>query len=262
MSPLHPGNIIELKDVRFSYNGEDVLSDITLSVEEGDFLAVIGPNGGGKTTFLKLVLGLLRPKTGTVRVFGEEPKKSAMRLGYVPQDTSTNREFPIQVFDVTLMGRIGHAGTLRHYSDADRDAVRHSLETVGMWNLRKRRIGTLSGGERQRVFIARALASEPDALLLDEPTSSIDIEGQRMIYEILKMLNNRMTVIVVSHDISILLGYAKTVAHVNKTLYLHSAPIVTTEMLSCLRGYSAGHICPIELLSSDLLAKHTRTTGE
>lgn len=239
---------IELKNVWFSYNGEIVLKDITLLVERNDFLAVIGPNGGGKTTLLKLILGMLKPKKGAVQVFGEDPSKSVHRLGYVPQDTLFNREFPITVFDAALLGRLGHPKKLWHYTKSDRETAQRALETVDMGDFRDRRIGSLSGGQRQRVFIARALASEPDILLLDEPTASIDIEGQHKIYDILKKLNEKMTILVVSHDLNILLGIAKSVAHVNTTLFAHNAPIVSPEMLGRLTGISLEHICPVELL--------------
>jgi zinc transport system ATP-binding protein len=239
---------IELKNVWFSYNGEVVLKDITLTVEKNDFFAVIGPNGGGKTTLLKLILGMMKPNRGFVRVFGEEPAKSVHRLGYVPQDTSFNREFPITVFDATLLGRLGHPKKFWHYTKSDREIAQHALETVDMGDFRDRRIGSLSGGQRQRVFIARTLASEPDILLLDEPTASIDIEGQHKIYDILKKLNEEMTILVVSHDLNILLGIAKSVAHVNTTIFTHNAPIVSPEMLGRLTGISLEHICPVELL--------------
>lgn len=241
----------EVQNVYFSYNGEEVLRNVDLSIAHGDFLAVIGPNGGGKTTLLKLMLGLLKPTRGKVRVFGTDFQGTTLGLGYVPQDTSTNHDFPIRVIDVVLMGRLGHPGAYRRYSKADHAAVRQALETMGMWELRDRRIGALSGGQRQRVYIARALASEPDALLLDEPTASIDAEGQRNVYEILKTLNDRMTVVVVSHDLSILLSYARSVAHVNKTLHLHHEPIMNKEMLYRLNSVPIEHFCPVDLFSSD-----------
>ncbi len=249
----------ELHDVSFAYNDEEVLREVHLTIEHGDFLAVIGPNGGGKTTLLKIMLGLLKPARGTVRVFGTEPRHAVMRLGYVPQDTSLNRDFPIRVNDVVLMGRLGHPGVFRRYSPTDHAKVRQALETVGMWDYRGRRIGALSGGQRQRVYIARALASDPDALLLDEPTASIDVEGQRRIYEILKGLNDRMTVVVVSHDLNLLLGYARSVAHVSTTLHIHREPILSTEKLVQLNGMSGGHFCPVELLSPDL--KQSQSSG-
>ncbi|MFA6472356.1 MAG: ABC transporter ATP-binding protein [Candidatus Latescibacterota bacterium] len=253
---------IELKDVWFSYNGETVLKDVALSVERNDFLAVIGPNGGGKTTLLKLILGILKPNKGAIQVFGNEPSKSVHRLGYVPQDTFFNREFPITVFDAALLGRLGHPKNFWRYTKSDRETALRALETVDMAGFRDRRIGSLSGGQRQRVFIARALASEPDILLLDEPTASIDIEGQHKIYDILKILNEQMTILVVSHDLNILLGIAKSVVHVNTTVYSHNAPIVSSEVLGRLTGISLGHICPVELLGEQTDHEHHGENGK
>jgi len=248
---------IELRGVNFAYRDEIVLRDITLSIEKSDFLAVIGPNGGGKSTLLKLMLGLLKPVSGTVRVFGGEPSQSITRIGYVSQDASAGRDFPITTMDVVLMGRLGFPRRFLRPGQADRETARRSLETVEMWEYRKRKIGDLSGGQRQRIFIARALASEPEVLLLDEPTANIDIEGQRRIYEILKTLNERITVVVVSHDLDILLGYAKSVAHVNTTLHYHREPILTPELLSWYNTLSIRHICPVELFARNRLAGTT-----
>jgi zinc transport system ATP-binding protein len=243
--PNHPD--IELRNVSFSYRGDTVLRDITLTVERGDFLAVIGPNGGGKSTLLKLMLGILHPVSGTVRVFGETPLQASTHIGYVPQDTSVGRDFPITALDVVMMGRLGFPKRFLRPTPSDREAARLSLQTVDMWEYRKRKIDDLSGGQRQRVFIARALASEPKILLLDEPTANIDFEGQRRVYEILRSLNERITVVVVSHDLDILLGYAKSVAHVNTTLHYHREPIMTPELHSQFRDLSIRHICPVEL---------------
>ncbi|MCE5250373.1 ABC transporter ATP-binding protein [bacterium] len=240
---------IELKDVRFSYNGEAVLKDINLSVDRNDFLAVIGPNGGGKTTLLKLILGIHAPDRGIIRVFGDEPARAATRIGYVAQDTSFNREFPITVLDVTLMGRLAHNTSLRRFTREDVKIAQRALETVDIAEYSGKRIGTLSSGQRQRVFIARALATESDILILDEPTASIDMEGQSKIYEILKELNRSMTIIVVSHDYALTLGFAKTVAHVNRTLHVHKSLDFTPEMIKKLSESSLRHICPVELIT-------------
>lgn len=243
---------IELRNVWFSYDGDAVLRDVSLIAPRNDFLAVIGPNGGGKTTFLKLILGLITPTRGTVRVFGGAPSGASLRIGYVAQNTAINPDFPIRARDVVLMGRLGHPKRMRRFTVKDHDAARWAMETMDMWEYRDRKIGSLSGGQRQRVFIARALASEPEILLLDEPTSSIDTEGQRKTYEILKRLNERITILVVSHDLTILLGYAKTVAYVNIDLFPHHAPFMSPDLLIRLAGSSRDHICPIELLSPDI----------
>lgn len=246
---MHDMPDIELRNVWFSYDGDVVLRDISLIAPRNDFIAVIGPNGGGKTTLLRLVLGIITPTRGNVRVFGDAPSHASLRVGYVPQNTAINPDFPIRVRDVVLMGRLGHPKRMRRFTGKDHDTAHRALETMDMWEHRDRTIGSLSGGQRQRVFIARALASEPELLLLDEPTSSIDAEGQQKTYEILKLLNERMTILVVSHDLTILLGYAKSVAYVNTTLFPHHGPLISPEMLVNLAGSPLEHICPIELLS-------------
>lgn len=239
MQPL----AIEVENLWFSYHEHLILRDIRLSIKEGDFVAVLGPNGGGKTTLLKLLLGILKPDRGTIRLYGKPPDKMRNRVGYVPQHISFNKDFPISVLDVTLMGRLGHTGPLWRYSGEDRIKAQQALEKMGMWEYRDRNIGKLSGGQRQRVFIARALVSDPQILFMDEPTANIDMEGQTKLYEILKELNKTMTILVVSHDLSFLSSYVKSVACVNQTLYFHDSAEITSEMLDM-----APH-CPIELVA-------------
>jgi zinc transport system ATP-binding protein len=252
---------IELKHVSFSYNGDTVLKDIDLEVPRLDFLAVIGPNGGGKTTLLKLILGLIRPAVGTVSVFGDDPRRASLRLGYVAQNTLVNPDFPIRVADVALMGRLGYPKRFRRFTAQDRDASREALETTGMSEFRDRKLGSLSGGQRQRVFIARALASNPDILLLDEPTSNIDPEGQRAIFELLKQLNERMTILVVGHDLAMLLGYAKTAAHVQRTLFLHHSPLLTPDLLARLAVLPKEHVCTVDLLAPEHCESNPPASG-
>lgn len=239
-----PETVITLKDVWFSYNGAPVLSAIELDVPRNAFLAVIGPNGGGKTTLIKLLLGVYRPQRGSITVLGLPPDKAARRIGYVPQDTSANREFPVTVADVVRMGCLG----MRSEKKSD-DIVRAMLEKVGMWEFRDRKIGDLSGGQRQRVFIARALAVEPEILILDEPTANVDLEGQMKIYSVLGELNKEITVIVATHDITGVLGNAGSMAYVNRTLHTHDAPQMSPELFEKLTGTPFEHICPVELIS-------------
>lgn len=245
---------IEVEGLWFSYNGRLVLRDVKLSIRHGDFLAVLGPNGSGKTTLLKLLLGILKADRGTIRILGKEPRRVSGRVGYVPQDTSVNKDFPISAMDVTLMGRLGQSWRSHRYSDEDRCLARQALERVGMWDLRDRPIGKLSGGQRQRVFVARALAASPAILFLDEPTASVDREFQTELYEFLKELNDSMTVVVVSHDMSVLSSYVKSVACLNQTLYFHDAAEVTEEMIGM------AYHCPVELIAHGLphrvLRKH------
>jgi zinc transport system ATP-binding protein len=234
---------IELKDVSFYYNSHPILSDVNLHVSEGNFLAIIGPNGSGKTTLLKIILGILHPRQGSVSVFGKNPEKAAGLIGYVSQDTGVNKDFPISVQDVTLMGRLGLPGRDRRYTLEDRETVKRVLEKVGMWEYRSRPIGKLSGGQRQRVLIARALAADPKILLMDEPTASVDAGFQTDLYEFLKELNATITIVVVSHDMSVLSSYIKSVACLNRTLFYHDAAELTDEMI-----HSAYH-CPVDLIA-------------
>lgn len=242
MQPL----AIEIEDLWFSYNDHPVLREVNLNVKEKEFLAVLGPNGSGKTTLLKLMLGILAPSRGKVRIFGQEPHKVVDRIGYVPQDVNFNKEFPISVFDATLMGRLGHAKRAWRYSREDHLMTREALEKVGMWEHRKRHVGRLSGGQRQRVFIARALAANPALLFMDEPTASVDREFQTEIYEFLRELNKSVTILVVSHDLSVLSSYIKSVACVNQKLYYHDAAEITAEMLDM------AYHCPVELVAHGL----------
>jgi len=214
-------NAVEINSVSFSYGRDSVLENVSLTVEERDFLAIIGPNGGGKSTLLKLVLGLLRPDTGTVQVYGEVPSKSLSSIGYVPQNTNVNTDFPIKVIEVVLMGHVGGKKPLWGYGKGELSCAMGALREVGMEGFAQRKIGDLSGGQRQRVMIARALCAHPKILLLDEPTASIDIQGQKEIYTLLKKLNSTMTIIVVSHDISVILEYATKAAHINRRLTYH-----------------------------------------
>jgi len=248
--------VIQLNNVWFSYNDHPVLTNVNLEIAQGDFLAILGPNGGGKTTLVKLILGLLKPDRGTILVFGNPPSHVAKKLGYVPQDTHINRGFPISVIDVTLMGRLGYSGRRWRYSPEDHKIAREALEKVGMLEYRNHPIDHLSGGERQRIFIARALVSQPELLFLDEPTSSVDQEWQTNLYQLLKKLNDTITIVVVSHDISILSSYVKSVACVNRNLYYHDAAEITVESLDKV------YHCPVELIAHGLPHRVLKTHKE
>jgi zinc transport system ATP-binding protein len=237
---------VEIRDVWFSYDDQPVLMGVNLDIRRGDFLAVLGPNGGGKTTLVKLILGLLKPDRGSIRIFGMDSPHAANKMGYVPQDTQINKGFPISVLDVVLMGRLGRKDKPWSYSRNDRNLAEKALEKVGILEYRDRLISRLSGGERQRVFIARALVSEPEILFLDEPTSSVDQEWHTHLYELLQELNRTVTIVVVSHDISILSSYVKSVACVNRSLYYHDAAEITKGMLEKI------YHCPVELVAHGL----------
>ncbi len=232
---------IDIRHVWFSYNGQPVLKDVSLQVARGEFMAVIGPNGGGKTTLLKIILGLLKPDRGDIRVLGQPPKKAAPRLGYVPQDVHVNREFPITALEVVLMGRMGTGGG-RRYSAEDRFRAHQALERLQMGSFCSRRMGELSGGQRQRVLIARAMASQPEVLILDEPTSSIDTHGQAEFYDLLRSLNASVTIVMVSHDMMALHQHVESVACVNRDVHYHGEAEITDEMLDMYE-------CPVEIVA-------------
>lgn len=199
-------------------------------------MAVVGPNAGGKTTLLKLILGLLRPDKGRVLVFGLTPAKARPRIGYMAQQTSFDFQFPVSVLDVALMGRLGHHGPFGFFSAKDKRAALEALERVEMDNLRNRPFSHLSGGQRQRVLLARALASEPELLLLDEPTSNVDAAIETELFEILDELNRHMTIVVVSHDLGFVSCFVRSVACVNRRLALHPTSSITGEMIHELYG--------------------------
>lgn len=238
---------IEVDHVWFSYGGkEEVLRDVNLSLKKGEFLGIIGPNGGGKTTLLKLMLGILRPDRGRIRILGQEADKATRRVGYVRQSTDFSRHFPISAMDVALMGRLARSRIGRRYSEEDRSAVRKVLEGVGMWELHNRPIGQLSGGQRQRVLIARALATEPEVLFLDEPAAGVDAGFQIDLYDFLKKLNETVTIVVVTHDIGVVSSHMKSIACVNKNFVFHEGAQITPQMLDM------AYQCPVDLIAHGL----------
>jgi zinc transport system ATP-binding protein len=234
--------VIRFQDVAFSFDNRPVLRDVSFDIDQKAFLAVIGPNGGGKTTLLKLLLGLIKPDQGSIHVFGQPPDKIAHRIGYVPQDVAAVRSFPISVMDVVLMGRLRIHGHAR-VSGSDREAAREALEELEMLEYVNRRIDDLSGGQRERVFIARALATDPDILILDEPTTGLDNTGRADLYALLKKINQTKTIIMASHDIMVLSTYATAVACVNRTVHFHDEAEITEPMMA------AGYGCPVELVA-------------
>jgi zinc transport system ATP-binding protein len=254
--------IIEIQALDFAYGGEAVLEQVNLSVRERDFMAIIGPNGGGKTTLLKLILGLLKPDRGTIRVDGQPPHKAAAGIGYVPQDVHLNQSFPISTMDVVMMGKLDpRKRWLRSSADDRRDALR-ALDRMGVAALADKKIGLLSGGQRQRVFIARALATQPKLLLLDEPTASIDSRGQADFYRLLQEVNQEITVLLVSHDLLVISRYVKSVACVNKRLHHHDQAEITGDMLESMYPCAVEEICPVELVAHGLPHRVLMDHGE
>jgi zinc transport system ATP-binding protein len=244
--------IVEIKNVCFAYNGHTVLEGVSLDIRQADFIAMIGPNGGGKTTLLKLILGLLKPAKGSIRVLGDTTEKASHHIGYVPQEVHINRSFPITAMDIVLMGKLEPSRRWTQNSAQDRQDVLNALQQMEIDALASRKIGELSGGQRQRVFIARALVSRPKLLLLDEPTASIDARGQAEFYRLLKTLNKDIPILVVSHDLVAISTYVKSVACVNKRLHYHNQAEITGEMLEEMYPCTDEEVCPVELIAHGL----------
>ncbi len=225
-----------IKDLSFSYDGFPVLEDVNLSISQGDFVSVVGPNGGGKTTLLKLILGLLRSSQGEVRVFGMTPNEARPRMGYMPQHSQLDPQFPATVMDVALMGRLGHGRPFGRYSRKDKEMVSAALEQVGLYDLHKKAFSSISGGQRQRLFIARALACDPELLLLDEPTANLDVVMEGDLYELLHALNQRLTVVMVSHDLGFVSRVVKNVVCVKRKVMMHPTCEITGEIINDIYG--------------------------
>ncbi len=223
--------LVKISDVSFSYNGEPAVSDINLEIKRGEFLGIIGPNGSGKTTLLKIILGLLKPQQGSVQLFGQDMNrfKDWSKIGYVPQRAGSNvTSFPISVEEVVGM------------SGANDKAVTNALVEVEMAEHRKKLLRELSGGQQQRVFIARALATKPELLILDEPTVGVDVDSQAKFYQLLRDLNHNLslTLALVSHDIDVVAHEVSEVACINCKLVCHGKPkdILKSDYLDKLYG--------------------------
>lgn len=232
---------IELKNVNIKFNLNPVLKDINLTIEENDFMAIIGPNGGGKSTLLKIILGILKPDSGEVLIFGKKPEDARQLMGYLPQKVSFDHDFPIDVFHTVLSGR--YRGLFKGHTKDDEIAVIKALKDMNMFDLKDRQISRLSGGQIQRVFIARAIVREPKILLMDEPMASIDPEMQNSFYSLLSRLKNKMTIILVSHDVGTVSTQVDKIACLNSTLYFHGPVEDAAEGLEEL------YKCPIEMIT-------------
>ena len=228
---------IELINVWARYGNITALEDINVKLEEGEFLGIIGPNGGGKTTLLKILTGLLKPSEGSIKIFGKDIEKQRNLLGYVPQFTSFDNSFPISVYDVVKMGRINKS------LGANENIIGESMELLNISDLRHKLIGDLSGGQKQRVLIARAIVAEPKIILLDEPTASTDARTGQSVYELLDELNKSATIILVSHDIGAISSYVKKIACLNRKLIYHDSKEVSREELE------ATYQCPVDLIA-------------
>jgi len=227
--------IIVLDRVSFRYDySPPVLEQVSLSIVAGEFVGLVGPNGGGKSTLLKIILGLYTPVSGQVAVFSQSPAEARGRIGYVPQFANFAKTFPISVIDVVVQGRLNPHFPWFGFRRADYVAAHQALEETGIADLYQRQIHQLSGGQLQRVLLARALASHPEILILDEPTSNVDQQAEEAVFTLLRRLNQRMTIVVVSHDIGFISGYVGRVACLNRTLECHDTGQVTGNMLAAL----------------------------
>ncbi|MBT4091263.1 MAG: ABC transporter ATP-binding protein [Deltaproteobacteria bacterium] len=256
----HP--VVEIKDLQFAYNRQNVLQDINLSIDPGDFVAMIGPNGGGKTTLLRLMLGLLHPVRGSVKIINQPAEKASHHIGYVPQDVSLNRGFPISVMDVVLMGKLRPGSRWKRNKSRERQEAMETLEKMGMSAYAQRKISELSGGQRQRVFIARALVTNPKLLLLDEPTANVDTEGQADLYKLLKELNKEITILVVSHEWIVISSYVKSVACVNGGLHFHHQPEGSPFMQEPVFPHPMNEICPVELVAHGVPLREQKSSED
>lgn len=224
--------VVEIRDLHFAYGGSPVFTGANAIVTPGSFVSIVGPNGGGKTTLLRLILGLLRPDRGEVRLFGTSPARGRRKVGYMPQHAYVDPQFPVTVMDVVLMGRLGQNGfgpgrLLGPFRAEDRRQALAALAETEAADLKDRSFSALSGGQRQRVLIARALACAPDLLLLDEPTASLDPDIQDDLFELLHRLNERMTVVLVSHDVSVVSRHVGKILCVTRGIDEHPASEIT-----------------------------------
>jgi zinc transport system ATP-binding protein len=227
---------VEFDNVSFAYNGAPVLEDISFSVAPAEFFGIIGPNAAGKSTLLKLMLGLLAPSRGSIRLFGEAPESGRRRAGYVPQHPAFSRSFPISVMELVLLGRIGTGRRYGGFTRADRGKALEALCATEIADLQSRPINTLSGGQLQRALIARALVCEPDLLILDEPTANIDLRAEEDIFALLREYSAHMTIIVVSHDIAFISGYVHRVGCLNRRLVCHHTGEISGKTIEELYG--------------------------
>lgn len=231
-------DILELKDITAGYDHQPVLEHVNFTIREGDFIGIIGPNGGGKTTLLKVILGLLKPFSG--EVIYHTSKQNL--FGYLPQNNRFDQRFPINVTEVVLSGLMSGKGLYKSYTRADRKKAWELLDKYGMGNYKKSPIGDLSGGQMQRVFLCRAIISSPRILILDEPTTYVDSNFEKEFYPILEELNKSLSIVMVSHDLGTICSYVKTIACVNRELHYHNSNLISPEQLQ-------SYHCPIELIT-------------
>jgi len=239
--------VIAINNLWAGYEADTILEDISFEMFQDDYVGLIGPNGGGKTTLIRVILGLLKPDSGSITVMGQDPVRGRKHIGYVSQFQVEDKHFPISVWDVVAMGRLQPALSknfkLRPH---DKEAIETALEQTGMSDYRKRTMNELSGGQRQRVYISRALAAEPKILLLDEPTSSVDSQSSNQLYDLLAELNDHIAILLISHDLTAISTYVKTIGCVNRQLIYQGSKELTPEMVE------TGYGCPVDLIAHGL----------
>ena len=223
--------IIQIEHLAAGYDGKQVLNDINLTVFQDDYLGIIGPNGGGKTTLMRLILGLMKPTAGDIRYFKDGKEVKEITMGYLPQYNALDRQFPISVYEVVLSGLSKTKGLFSRYTKAQHQQVLDTLDRMQLTDLKDRHIGALSGGQLQRVLLARAIVSKPDVVILDEPTTYIDRRFQKQMYEMLEQINKECAIIIVSHDIAEVLNNVKHIACVNHHLHYHNTADMPREKL-------------------------------
>ncbi|MFC2118636.1 metal ABC transporter ATP-binding protein [Bacteroidota bacterium] len=232
--------ILNIKDLIVSYNGNPVLENINLQINKNDFIGIIGPNGGGKTTLIKTILGLKKPQSGKIEF--NNTGNLRPNIGYLPQVKEIDRKFPISVIDVVLSGLMSNLRKKLRFSRKERKLAKEILEKMGVTTLTKKPIGELSGGQAQRVFLSRALVSSPEILVLDEPDTYVDSNFENELYQLLQKINENTTIIIATHDVGSIVSYVKNIACVNKTLHYHPSNEITNELL---KSYN----CPIDLVT-------------
>ena len=248
---------LEIKDLTVYYGEDCALQNIHLCVEEKEFLGIIGPNGGGKTTLLKAILGLVQPEAGEIRILGQTGAAARKCIGYVPQFSRFDRRFPISVEEVVLMGKMAdRSAWFCRFGPDDHAGVEELLESMGIAELRHRQIGQLSGGQLQRVLIARALAVQPKILILDEPTASVDSASKTKIYEVLKQLNRDLTILIVTHDLSAVSSNIGRIACLNQKLFYHGKTELEAGLVEQVYG------CPVDLIAHGVPHRVLRHHGE
>lgn len=246
-----------LNEVTICYGRHVAIEDVTWEVNEHDFAAIIGPNGGGKTTLLKAILGLLPLAAGSIRIFGHPPSKGRDQIGYVPQFHTFDFSFPITVSEMILQSRLPkNRSFFPRYSEEDYQAMEKALDRIGLSGFGDHPINDLSGGQQQRAIIARALAGEPRLLILDEPTVYIDAPAEELFFSLIEDLRKTMAVIIVTHDISAISGKVNKIACLNRRLYTHGDAIITDDMLTSVYG------CPVDLIAHGVPHRVLRDHGE